>query len=146
MDLQAKLNEEGMRMTRPRQVVLSILENTNVPLSPQTIHQKSLEAHQEIGLVSVYRTLEVLMELALVRKVHSPDDCHGYVLASPGHHHHLICRECDRAVEFNGGEDLTSLVSRIQSETGFNIDGHMLQLYGLCPECQKLKKEKSING
>lgn len=142
MDLQTKLNEEGMRMTRPRQVVLSILENTNVPLSPQTIHQQSLDAHQEIGLVSVYRTLDILMELAMVRKVHSPDGCHGYVLASPGHHHHLICRECDRAVEFSGGEDLSSLVSRIQKETGFTIDGHMLQLYGLCPECQNTQKEK----
>lgn len=145
MDLQTKLNKEGMRMTRPRQVVLSILENTKVPLSPQSIHQQSLEAHQEIGLVSVYRTLDVLMDLALVRKVHSMDDCHGYVLASPGHHHHLVCRECDRAVEFSGGEDLSSLVSRIQKETGFTIDGHMLQLYGLCPQCQNKQKEKQTN-
>ncbi len=146
MDLQTKLNEEGMRMTRPRQVVLSILEHTNVPLSPQTIHQQSLEGHQEIGLVSVYRTLDILMELAMVRKVHSADGCHGYVLASPGHHHHLICRECDRAVEFSGGEDLSSLVNRIQTETGFTIDGHMLQLYGLCPNCQQKQKEKLTNA
>ena len=83
MDLQTKLNEEGMRMTRPRQVVLSILENANVPLSPQTIHQQSLDAQQEIGLVSVYRTLDILTDLALVRKVHTPDGCHGYVMASP---------------------------------------------------------------
>jgi len=146
MDLQTKLNEEGMRMTRPRQVVLSILENATVPLSPQTIHQQSLEAHQEIGLVSVYRTLDVLMDLALVRKVHSPDGCHGFVMASPGHHHHLVCRECDRAVEFSGGEDLSSLMVRVQKETGFTIDGHMLQLFGLCPECQIKQKEKLQNA
>ena len=83
MDLQTKLNEEGMRMTRPRQVVLSILENANVPLSPQTIHQQSLDAQQEIGLVSVYRTLDILTDLALVRKVHTPDGCHGYVDGLP---------------------------------------------------------------
>ena len=146
MDLQTKLNEEGMRMTRPRQVVLTILENANVPLSPQTIHQQSLDAQQEIGLVSVYRTLDILTDLALVRKVHTPDGCHGYVMASPGHHHHLICRECDRAVEFSGGGDLSSLMRRIQKETGFNIDGHMLQLYGLCPECQNKQKETLTNA
>ena len=145
MDLQTKLNEEGRRMTRPRQVVLSILENAAVPLSPQTIHQQSLNTQQEIGLVSVYRTLDVLMELALVRKVHSPDGCHGYVLASPGHHHHLVCRECDRAVEFSGAEDLNNLVNRVQRETGFSIDGHLLQLYGLCPECQKKQNEEKSN-
>jgi Fe2+ or Zn2+ uptake regulation protein len=140
MDLQTKLNNEGMRMTRPRQVVLSILEEAAVPLSPQSIHQQSLDNHQEIGLVSVYRTLDVLMDLALVRKVHSPDGCHGYVLASPGHHHHLVCHECDRAVEFSSEEDLSNLVNRIQKETGFVVDGHMLQLYGLCPECQSKQK------
>lgn len=140
MDLQTKLNNEGMRMTRPRQVVLSILEEATVPLSPQSIHQQSLEDHQEIGLVSVYRTLDVLMELALVRRVHGQDGCHGYVLASPGHHHHLVCHECDRAVEFSGEEDLSNLVNRVQKETGFIVDGHLLQLYGLCPECQNKQK------
>jgi Fur family ferric uptake transcriptional regulator len=140
MDLQTKLNNEGMRMTRPRQVVLSILEEATVPLSPQSIHQQSLDGNQEIGLVSVYRTLDVLMDLALVRKVHGQDGCHGYVLASPGHHHHLVCHECDRAVEFSGEEDLSNLVNRIQKETGFVVDGHMLQLYGLCPECQSKQK------
>jgi Fur family ferric uptake transcriptional regulator len=140
MDLQTKLNNEGMRMTRPRQVVLSILEEATVPLSPQSIHQQSLDGNQEIGLVSVYRTLDVLMDLALVRKVHGQDGCHGYVLASPGHHHHLVCHECDRAVEFSGAEDLSNLVNRIQKETGFVVDGHLLQLYGLCPECQSKQK------
>jgi Fur family ferric uptake transcriptional regulator len=144
MDLQTKLNNEGMRMTRPRQVVLSILEEATVPLSPQSIHQLSIGAGQEIGLVSVYRTLEVLMELALVRKVHGADDCHGYVIASPGHHHHLVCRECDRAIEFSGKEDLAKLMARIQKETGYIVDGHMLQLYGLCPECQS-KMKASVN-
>ena len=142
MDLQTTLNNEGMRMTRPRQVVLSILEAATVPLSPQSIHQQSIKADQEIGLVSVYRTLDVLMELALVRKVHSADGCHGYVMASPGHHHHLVCHECDRAIEFSGKEDLSNLVARIQKETGYVVDGHMLQLYGLCPECQSKMKAR----
>jgi len=146
MDLQTKLNEEGMRMTRPRQVVLSILEDAAVPLSPQTIHQQSRKAHQEIGLVSVYRTLDVLMDLALVRKVYGLDGCHGYVLASPGHHHHLVCRECDRAVEFSGAEDLSNLTKRIQKETGFTVEDHLLQLYGLCPDCQKKQKAKLTNA
>ncbi len=49
-------------------------------------------------------------------------------------------------MEFSGGEDLSSLVNRIQTETGFTIDGHMLQLYGLCPNCQQKQKEKLTNA
>ena len=140
MRLQQKLNQQGLRLTHPRQVVMSILEEANVPLSPQSIYQHSLNNNEDIGLVSVYRTLELLTEMSLVRRVHGQDDCHGYVLASPGHHHHLVCRECEKAVEFSGGDDLSRLFDRIRQETGFEIDGHLLQLFGLCPECQKNKE------
>lgn len=140
MNFQETLSQEGLRMTHPRKVVMSILEHSSIPLSPQTIYQRSVEAHEEIGLVSVYRTLEVLSDLQLVRRVHGYEDCHGYVLASPGHHHHLVCRECDRAIEFSGAEDLTNLIDRIERETGYEIDGHLLQLYGRCPVCQKAKQ------
>jgi Fur family transcriptional regulator, ferric uptake regulator len=93
MNLQDKLNHNGLRLTHPRQVVMSVLEAANIPLSPQSIHQRSLAAQEEIGLVSVYRTLDLLIDLGLVRRVHGHDDCQGYVLASPGHHHHVVCRQ-----------------------------------------------------
>jgi Fur family ferric uptake transcriptional regulator len=146
MDLQERLNQKGLRLTHPRKVVMSILEAAQVPLSPQSIYQRAVDGEEDIGLVSVYRTLDLLTELALVRRVHGRDDCHGYVLASPGHHHHLVCRECERAIEFTGGDDLSALLERIQSQTGFQVDGHLLQLYGLCPECQnhQNKEEKHV--
>jgi Fur family transcriptional regulator, ferric uptake regulator len=137
MNLQDKLNRSGLRLTHPRQVVMSVLEAANIPLSPQSIHQRSLEAQEEIGLVSVYRTLDLLTELGLVRRVHGHDECQGYVLASPGHHHHVVCRQCEAAVEFTGMEDLSLLVERIHAQTGFTIDEHLLQFYGLCPACQE---------
>lgn len=139
MNFQETLNQEGLRLTHPRKVVMTILERSNVPLSPQTIYLQSVEDHEDIGLVSVYRTLEVLSDLGLVRRVHGLDDCHGYVLSSPGHHHHLVCRKCERAIEFSGAEDLDNLLTRIEQETGFQVDEHLLQLYGICPECQKEK-------
>ena len=137
MNWQDKLNHEGLRLTHPRRVIISVLEDARVPLSPQTIHQRSLDAHQEIGLVSVYRTLDLLTELGLVRRVHGHDECQGFVLASPGHHHHLVCHNCGAAVEFSGVEDLSSLIDHIQEETGFMVDEHLLQFSGLCPQCQR---------
>lgn len=140
MNLKEKLNQHGLRMTRPRKEVAAILKESKVPLSPQTIHQSALARNCNIGLVSVYRTLDLLSELDLVRRVHGQDGCHGYVLASPGHHHHLICRKCGKAVEFTGSDDLSDFIERIEKKTGFAIDEHILQLYGLCPQCQEQKK------
>ena len=136
MNLQTKLNNQGLRLTRPRREVVAILEDAKIPLTPQIIHQRAVERHCNMGLVSVYRTLDLLSELNLVRKVHGHDGCHGYVLASPGHHHHLVCHACGKAVEFSGSDDLSNLIACIERQTGFNIDEHILQLYGLCPDCQ----------
>ena len=119
MNLQQKLNRQGLRLTHPRQVVMSILEEATVPLSPQSIHQRSLNENEDIGLVTVYRTLELLTELSLVRRVHGRDDCHGYVLASPGHHHHLVCRECEKAVEFSGGQRPLRIIGAYREGNGF---------------------------
>ena len=136
MNFQEKLNHKGLRLTRPRQVILSILESAFVPLSAQSIHQKALGKKEKIGLVTVYRTLDLLDEFGLVRRVHSQDECHGYVLASPGHHHHLVCRSCKKAVEFPGSDDLSGIVQRVQRQTGYQVSDHLLELYGLCPTCQ----------
>lgn len=138
MDLQEKLNRNGLRLTRPRQVIISILEAATVPLAPQTIHQRALEKNERIGLVTVYRTLELLEEFGLVRRAHSPDECHGYLLASPGHHHHLVCRSCMQAVEFPGSDDLSGIVQRVERQTGYQVSDHLLELYGLCPTCQQV--------
>jgi Fur family transcriptional regulator, ferric uptake regulator len=138
MDLQNKLNQKGLRMTQPRQVVLSILEEAKKPLSAQRIYQLALGQNEKIGLVTVYRTLDLLDEFGLVRRVHSQDECQGYVLASPGHHHHLVCRSCKQAVEFIGSEDLSSIVQRVQQQTGYQVNDHLLEFYGLCPACQEI--------
>ncbi len=143
MNLKDKLNREGLRLTHPRQVVMSILESASVPLTPQTIYQRSLEEDEDIGLVTVYRTLDLLTELSLVSRVHGTDACIGYALTSPGHHHHLVCRMCNKVVEFSGTDALASFIEGIEQKTNFIVDGHLLQLYGVCPECQK---EKTKHG
>lgn len=137
MELQDTLNQRGLRLTQPRRVVMKILESTSTPLSPQTIYQTSQVNGDDIGLVTVYRTLDLLLELNLVRRVHGQGECLGFVCASPGHYHHLVCRECGKAIEFDGAHDLSNLLNRIQKQTNFIIDGHLLQLQGICPDCQK---------
>ena len=137
MELQKKFNQQGLRLTQPRRAVLSILEAASVPLSPQTIRQRASEIQEDISLVTVYRTLELLTDLDMVRRVHGTIDCHGYVLASPGHHHHVVCTNCKKTIEFSAGDEIQSLLDRIQVETGFQINQHLLQLFGLCEECQR---------
>lgn len=118
---------------------MEVLLQTEAPLSPQEICEQGRAIHPKLGLVTVYRALSLLAGLNLVRRVHRDDGCHGYVPTSPGHRHALICRYCGRAVEFPGEDDLHALIGRVEAGTGYQVDDHLLQLFGLCPDCQEIE-------
>jgi Fur family ferric uptake transcriptional regulator len=136
-DWEQRLADVGCRITAPRRAVIQVLMQTEVPLSPQEVFERGGAIHPKLGLVTVYRTLNLLAELNMVRRVHREDGCHGYLPASPGHRHALICLDCGRAVEFPGGDDLHVLIERVEAGTGYRVDDHLLQLFGLCPDCQE---------
>ncbi len=137
MGWEERLSEAGWRITTPRRVVMQVLRRAAHPLSPQEIHARGRRLHRSLGLVSVYRALAVLEQAGLVRRVHQEGRCDGYVLASPGHHHILLCRRCGRALEFPGAEDLSGLIAQVERRTGFRVEDHLLQLVGLCAPCRR---------
>ncbi len=137
MNWQDKLTQAGYRLSQPRRIVMDMLAKAKVPMAPQDVINKAKDINALIGMVSVYRTLTLLAKLGLIKLVHLEDGSSGYVLSSAGHHHHIICRFCEQVIEFEGLDDMDSLISRLQSETGFKISDHLLQFYGICPACQK---------
>lgn len=132
-----RLSEAGYRITEPRQAVMTVLQQTECPLNPQEIFDRGTDLHAKLGLVTVYRTLELFEQFDLVRRVHRGEGCHGYLPISPGHRHVLVCRVCGRAVEFVGSDDLDTLIARVEARTDFQVVDHLLQLFGRCPECQE---------
>ncbi|MBI9047652.1 MAG: transcriptional repressor [Anaerolineaceae bacterium] len=133
---QKYLTKAGYKITAPREHVMEIISSSVTPMSPQEIHLRASRAQQKLGLVSVYRVLDLFAGLKLVRKVHRSDGCHGYVLSSPGHFHTLICSQCNRSTEFKGDEKLEELIADLELKTGYKIEDHFLQLSGICPQCQ----------
>lgn len=125
----------GYKLTRPRRAVLKVIAQADETLTPAEIHQRAQAHYARTGLVTVYRTLDLLAEAGLVRKVHQPDGCHSYAAASEGHAHHLICQGCQSVVEF-AECDLDDLLRAIQRRTGYQVRGHWLELFGLCPRCR----------
>lgn len=144
MNWQEKLTKAGCRISNPRRIVVEILNSTKVPLAPRELIEKAHEDRKGIGMVSVYRALELLTNLGITRRVVLEDGSQGYVLASEGHHHHIICRNCERVMEFSGANDLDELAERVHEETGFEVSDHMLQFYGLCSECQKAQENSKV--
>jgi Fur family ferric uptake transcriptional regulator len=128
------LRQAGYRLTQPRLAVLQVLRENEEGLDPQAVHRLGKAICPSLGLVTVYRTLDLLSELGIVRRVHSEQRCHSYASAGRDHHH-LVCQGCHRVIEFpcSGLEDLLEGVRR---RTGYTITGHLVELRGLCPGCQ----------
>jgi len=134
--LRGRLRQDGNRLTRPRQSIARVLAEAECALTPDEVHARAAAGCPGIGLVTVYRTLELLTELGWVRRVHLGANCHGYARREWEHGHHVVCRHCQTIVEFPGTEDLSSLFRRVARRTGFRVEDHLLELVGVCPECQ----------
>ena len=141
MNWQNVLTENGYRVSGPRRLVMQVLESNAQPMTPLEIYQELSQSGRDLGMVSVYRALELLTELGLVCVVYNPDGSAGYVAGAGGHHHHILCQKCHQAIAFAGSEDLSSLIKRVEQETNFRVSDHLLQLYGICPDCQKLSAD-----
>ena len=129
------IRENGYKLTPQRHAVLKVIAASHDHLTPDAIYQKAHMENPDIGLVTVYRTLELLGELNLVCRFHAPDGCRSYMMRRPvEHHHHLVCSRCGRVVDFTDCT-LVDLEKRLAKETGFGISGHLLEFYGLCPDC-----------
>lgn len=135
------MRAQGYRLTSPRMAVIDVLSQAESWLSPEVVHARANARCPGIGLVTVYRTLGLLSDLGYVRRVHGEDGCHGYALAGTGHGHHVVCRSCHKVVDFPEC-DLEPLVERMEAETGFEIENHVLELVGLCPACLAAEGER----
>jgi Fur family ferric uptake transcriptional regulator len=134
------LREHGYKLTPQRHAVLKVIASSSDHMTPEAIYEKTRLENPNIGLVTVYRTLDLLNGLNLVCRVHAPDGCRSYMMRRPvGHHHHLVCSQCGRVVDFTDCT-LTDLEKRLSQETKFDIKEHILEFYGLCPDCRPVSK------
>ena len=130
-----QLTRAGYRITQPRRAVIRALLEDEGHSSPAKVHERARLYHPAVGLVTVYRTLDLLTRMGFVRRIHTDDGCQGYASTSRGHRHHLVCRRCGATVEFEGC-DLSQFLARVSRETGYAIEDHLLELVGLCAACQ----------
>lgn len=137
-DIYSRLLEAGHKMTPQRWAIISIfLMNKGRHLSADDVYGTLKETYPNNGIATVYRTLELLDQIGVIRKTDFGDGRSRYEITDDGtqHHHHLVCTDCGRITEFED-ELLINLERTIQQKTGFLIREHEAKFYGLCVDCQ----------
>lgn len=131
-----RLRDAGLRITAQRRAILSALGRAQGALAPQQILEEAQKDAPQLGLATVYRTIELLEELGCVRRVAETEGGGGVALCSAMHGHHVLCSECGRVAEFSTCR-LGETIDGASRETGFVISRHYLELVGLCAQCAR---------
>ncbi|MBN2621446.1 transcriptional repressor [candidate division WOR-3 bacterium] len=135
----------GYRITIPRESILDVLSRTDEHLSAEDIYLAVHKVHPTIGLTTIYRTLEILVQMGLVFKFDFGDGRARFELAEgpkgKRHHHHLVCSKCGRVIDYTDFiDDEMEFLSRAEQGLAkkfhFDITHHVIQFYGVCDTCQ----------
>ena len=131
------LRDRGYRVTAPRQAIVDALIGFDGAFSADDLIQHLSRSDPGVGRATVFRTLDTLVGLRLLDRLHAADGCHSYILAhsQSQHYHHVICNSCGLVVPFENC-NIEALYPSVSKETGFQISSHMLELFGLCGDCR----------
>jgi len=125
---------ELRRPTRQRRAVSAALDAVDDFRSAQDIHDLLKQRGENVGLTTVYRTLQALSDSGEVDVLRNDDGEALYRRCSDGHHHHLVCRSCGRTVEV-AGPTVERWADRVAAEHGYTDVSHTLEIFGTCGSC-----------
>lgn len=135
MNIQKELiKNKGLRVTPARVAVLDVLYQTGKPLDISQIYEYVLKRHVDADQATIYRIIENFMQKGIISKLQFQEKKFFYEVVRDDHHH-AVCRKCAKI------EDVSKCNSkRLEKEifqlTGFSVESHSMEFYGLCRECQ----------
>jgi Fur family transcriptional regulator, ferric uptake regulator len=145
------LKQNGLKVTTQRVAILEVLNSRpGKHLTAEEIYDYVKKRYPEIGIATVYRTIQMLSELNLIDKLNLGDGYVRYEISKKGkeetshHHHHLICLDCGNIFAFQD-DLLETLEERIKESMGFTVVDHEVKLYGHCKKCLGKQSIESIS-
>ncbi len=134
-DVLAVLGDHGYRLTGPRRSVLAAVLRHARPFTAEQLVAEVRASHPGIGRATVYRTLDILVSVDVLRRLLQPGRHPSYVVGAPTHRHHLVCSGCGTVVPFTRCP-VDELVRSLSRDTDFAIHSHTLEVFGTCRDCR----------
>jgi len=128
------LDRAGHFVTEPRRRVAALLAGRDEHFTADELVREARRRRSSVGRATVFRALELFEELGLVERLDLPNGSHAYVVCQPSHHHHVVCTRCGRTANI-GDLGLDRIAADVEARTGFALDSHRIELYGLCAAC-----------
>jgi Fur family ferric uptake transcriptional regulator len=129
------LDVAGYRLTRPRRAVAALIAEHDGHFTASDLEDVARARHLGISRATLFRALDLLTDLRVVERLDLPSGEHAYVPCATAHHHHVICSRCGRAADVDDC-GVAEVVAEIARRSGYRIESHRLELFGLCRHCQ----------
>ena len=132
-EFKRKLSEKNYKFTKQRELIINtIIEKGNWHFSAEELFEELRKKDGEIGMATVYRTIELLKELEIIHVLDFKEESRKYELKlKDSHHHHLICKKCGKLIEFND-QDIDYFEKELEKKYNFKVTEHKLGFYGYC--------------
>lgn len=135
MGLSDRLKNRGYRLTTQRGVVLDVLAaNQGRPMNIEDIFESAGARLPGIGIATVYRTLELFLELGIAHSVHLHEASQHYEINTGSHHHYMVCNACGSTTVLEACA-VDTLEDVIRDQSDFLVTSHCMTLFGYCPAC-----------
>lgn len=128
--------QAGYRLTSPRRALAGLIANRRGHFTAEELLGESRTRRVGVTRATIFRSLDVLADLGVVERLDLPSGEHAFVACAPAHHHHLVCSRCGRSTEV-ADRGIEQIAQGIGRETGYRIESHRLELFGVCPTCQE---------
>ena len=134
-DTRPRAGAGGVRATRQRAAIIALLDTVDEFRSAQELHDELRRRGENIGLTTVYRTLQSLSAADLVDMVRTDTGESVYRRCSEHHHHHLVCRNCGSTIEV-GDHEVEQWAAEVAAKHGFSDVSHTIEIFGTCSACR----------
>jgi Fur family ferric uptake transcriptional regulator len=142
-DVVSSLSEAGYRMTDSRQAVIDLIFARDGVFDASDLLADARRRRIGAARATIFRTLEILVDRGAVERLDLPNGAHSYVRCDlVHHHHHLVCTGCQRSVDLEG-LGMEPILADVARRTGYRVDHHRVELFGLCPTCLGRSQEPS---
>lgn len=125
---------QAPRQTKRRKLIAATIDESKEFLTAQQVHAQLRDAGESVGLATVYRALQSMAENNEVDWIRNEEGEVAYRSCSDEHHHHLICRRCGKTIEVFP-DWLENWTSEVAAKHGYTQPEHLLEIWGLCPDC-----------
>jgi Fur family ferric uptake transcriptional regulator len=138
IDADRRLRAAGYRKGAVRAALVDLLDDQACCASAAAIHMTLRERGRDVGLASVYRVLDSLLETGLVQRIDVGDGVARYEAVRPSgeHHHHLVCDSCGKVESFTD-DVLEDAIHRVEQASGYAVGTHEVVLHGTCRSCRR---------